>query len=112
MTVRSLRQIPYRCFFVLVPLYFGAMLFSFDAHPTPTNTFVNLPWGFAYGLGWYVFGRLWGLSSATVELVGVFVWPSLVLWFQIWLSGKVWNASRGFFIGYSLLLLLSFGVDI
>lgn len=101
-------QILYRALFVMVPFYFGAAIVSFDPNATPSDSFVNLPWGFIYGLAWYLAGQALGFNHTFSVLIGLFVWPAFIVSAQVWLSGKVWRAGQMILIACTSLLLISF----
>jgi hypothetical protein len=58
---------------------FVGMLLPMVSAVGPIHRPTNLPLGFVYGFGWYVWGLAQGLRSPNAQLFGSLIWPVIVM---------------------------------
>jgi hypothetical protein len=92
--------------FIIIPPVFGIFLAVIGPG------YINLFWGSAYGLGWYVLGYFVEIRAAM--LFGLLIWPILVtvalgyLGIRLWRFGRRVTPALLMFIS----MLLTFPIDV
>ena len=98
------------CFFVL-PLLAGVFLPYVKLGMF--GKFMNLFWGFIYGIGLFItdFAPT-GIKAPVQFAFGVVAWPLIVSWLLFWMSGKLLTipGSTGRYVASIFLLLSLFSV--